>query len=493
MIWTIVRTSWRRLKNNRSELILTFVVPIIFFSIFAVIFGSRDSSSTTPKIRVAMATHGNSQPLTATVEQIVRDIAVDLQAQPALRFSHQEAEGEMKELTALTRAEVEELVKRGMISAAIVLQVQPSGQSISEVEILSDSYDQVASQVLSSLVQRSVYKSLSPKPPAGIPSQEVNPSTQRGTNTLTESRISAPEMSPAYDNPMTATGSPQVLSVQKPTFAQSSSIDSSAIVEQSSVDAPSFGASPQRIVQTESRVPSRGALETGSVANMSLSASTGTAQLPPITTVDVLGGEKTNPTIAMYAAGIAVMFLLFSATSNSGSLLEEKENSTLDRLLCSQLNMDQLLMGKWLFLTLLGCSQLFLMFLWGSIVFHIEVLRNWQGAVAMSVVTAGAASSFALLLATLCSSRTQLSWISTIVILSMSALGGSMIPRYLMSETIQNIGLITFNAWALDGFNKVFWRELPLEQIGLELGVLASCAGLFIVLARLFAVRWERT
>ena len=111
----------------------------------------------------------------------------------------------------------------------------------------------------------------------------------------------------------------------------------------------------------------------------------------------------------------------------------------------------------------------------------------------MTLVTAGASSSFALLLASLCKSRMQLGWISTIVILSMSALGGSMVPRYLMSETIQKVGLCTFNAWALEGFNKVFWRELPLDQIGSELGVLTGCGALFIVLARVFAIRWERT
>jgi ABC-2 type transport system permease protein len=208
--------------------------------------------------------------------------------------------------------------------------------------------------------------------------------------------------------------------------------------------------------------------------------------MPTIESVDLIGGTKTNPVIAMYAAGIAVMFLLFSATTASGSLLEERENSTLDRLLCSRLTMDQLLLGKWAFLTAVGCIQMFLMFLWGSLVFRIELWRHFDGFVAMTLVTAGAASSFALLLASLCKSRTQLGWLSTIVILSMSALGGSMVPRYL-------IGLATFNAWALEGFNKVFWRELSLEEIGLELGVLTGCAAVFIVLARLFAVRWERS
>ena len=63
------------------------------------------------------------------------------------------------------------------------------------------------------------------------------------------------------------------------------------------------------------------------------------------------------------------------------------------------------------------------------------------------------------MLATLARTRAQLSGMSTIIILTMSALGGSMFPRFLMSETMQKIGLLTFNAWALDGYLKVFWRN----------------------------------
>ncbi len=79
----------------------------------------------------------------------------------------------------------------------------------------------------------------------------------------------------------------------------------------------------------------------------------------------------------------------------------------------------------------------------------------------MTAVTAGAASSFALTLAALCRSRAQLNAVAVILILSMSALGGSMVPRYVMSETMQQFGKVTFNAWALDGYIKVFWRTSP--------------------------------
>jgi ABC-2 type transport system permease protein len=73
----------------------------------------------------------------------------------------------------------------------------------------------------------------------------------------------------------------------------------------------------------------------------------------------------------------------------------------------------------------------------------------------------------------------------------MSALGGSMVPRYLMSDGLQRCGLFTFNAWALDGYNKVFWRELPVSALAPQLFVLLLSGFVFLLLARLLAVRWE--
>jgi ABC-2 type transport system permease protein len=94
-------------------------------------------------------------------------------------------------------------------------------------------------------------------------------------------------------------------------------------------------------------------------------------------------------------------------------------------------------------------------------------------------------------LATLARSRAQLSGLSTILILTMSALGGSMFPRFLMSETMQKFGLVTFNGWALDGYLKVFWRDAPLWQLWPQVLVLVVLAMAFLGVARLLARRWE--
>ena len=48
MIFNIVRTALIALRRDRASLALSFILPIVFFSIFAVIFGGQHDS--TPKI-----------------------------------------------------------------------------------------------------------------------------------------------------------------------------------------------------------------------------------------------------------------------------------------------------------------------------------------------------------------------------------------------------------------------------------------------------------
>jgi ABC-2 type transport system permease protein len=79
----------------------------------------------------------------------------------------------------------------------------------------------------------------------------------------------------------------------------------------------------------------------------------------------------------------------------------------------------------------------------------------------------------------------------TNVVGELSALGGSMFPRFLMSEGMQRLGLLTFNAWALDGYLKVFWREAPLLELWPQVAVLVALTLAFLAAARLLARRWE--
>jgi ABC-type multidrug transport system permease subunit len=75
----------------------------------------------------------------------------------------------------------------------------------------------------------------------------------------------------------------------------------------------------------------------------------------------------------------------------------------------------------------------------------------------------------------------------------MSALGGSMIPLFIMPAILQKMAVLSINYWAIQGFYDLFWRQLPLAQIMPEMLVLVI-SGLLISLVsvRLFKSRIMR-
>lgn len=60
-----------------------------------------------------------------------------------------------------------------------------------------------------------------------------------------------------------------------------------------------------------------------------------------------------------------------------------------------------------------------------------------------------------------------------------------------MSETMQKIGLLTFNGWAIDGYLKLFWRDVPLWQLWPQVLVLCGLTVVFLAAARALGRRWE--
>jgi len=169
----------------------------------------------------------------------------------------------------------------------------------------------------------------------------------------------------------------------------------------------------------------------------------------------------------------------------------EQDSGTLDRILSSHVTMTTLLAGKLTFNTLLAFSQLVVMFLWGWAVFHLDFFQHIPGFIVMGLCTAFAVASFGMLLASICRTRAQLGALSTLLIMIMSSVGGSMFPRYLMPEAVQKAGLFTINAWAIDGFTKVFWRDMPVSALGPQVGVLLATGLVLFLIARRIARRWE--
>jgi ABC-2 type transport system permease protein len=417
MIAPVLRVSWLALVRDRWALVLSFLVPVAFFSILALVFGGVGRERL-PTVRVAVADEDRSVPSALLIGALERE--------PGLAVVRLGSKG-----APATREDARQAVRTGDVPAAVVV---PAGfgerftrfpADTLTVEVLSDSTaDPVAHHVVSGLLQRALVLAAPDRLVRGLAdwvADEAGPLTPAQRELVDEIARSV-----------------------------------AAVDDDASVRSPA----PFRVVMTD---------------------------------VQAVRGREGRNAVSYYAAAIGVMFLLFTMTTAMRGLITEQETGTLERLLCSELTMGTLLAARWLFATALGCAQLGVMFLWGWAVFGVDVFGGGRlpGMVAMTVAAAAAAATVGVVLGAACRTQAQLQGLATVVILLMSALGGSMVPRYLMPEAMQRAGLVTFNAWAVRGYEKVLWHDAPPAALWPELAVLGGMTVAGLALARRLAHRWE--
>ena len=427
MILPIVRTALVSLRRDRAALALAFMLPVGFFTIFAVIFGGMHD--TTPKITVILVDEDHSAASRQLAQGLQRETSLTVLLRPA-----------SKEKTAqpdYNAATAEAAVKAGDAPVALVI---PKGfgqhpiafgpsETATQIQLLNDASDMIAPQVVSGLLQKAAMTSM----PVPMAEQGIK-YTDRYIGGLT----------------------PQQRKTMESNLDDLRKRQSSGSLNTSASSAGGFS---NGIVSVHARA--------------------------------VVGEDKKSPTVSYYAAAVGVMFLLFTASGSAGALLDEAESGTLDRVLSSRVTMTSLLAGKLTYNTLLAFTQLTVMFVWASAVFHVDLAGHIPGFIVMGLSTAVAVAAFGMLLASMCHTRAQLGAISTLLILAMSSIGGSMFPRYLMPETMQKAGMFTINAWAIEGFTKVFWRDLPVAALWPQVSVLLGVGIVLFLVARRIARRWE--
>lgn len=202
----------------------------------------------------------------------------------------------------------------------------------------------------------------------------------------------------------------------------------------------------------------------------------------------VIGGESVN--LVAYSAGaVAFMFLLFASVHGAVSLLEEEESGILDRVLAGPGGIGVLVDGKFLYVVGQGLVQVTVIFSVAWFVYGVDLPGHIGPWLVISLTASVACAGLAMLLATLCQTRRQAQTVANTVILVLSALGGSMVPRFLMPEVLQDLGWLTPNTWALEAYSGIFWRGESLTAVLLPVGLLAATGIGGWLLARALAHR----
>lgn len=149
------------------------------------------------------------------------------------------------------------------------------------------------------------------------------------------------------------------------------------------------------------------------------------------------------------ATGLMVMFSVFAISLAGNSILVERTWRTWDRLRVSRAPAVELLIGKTLPIFLVMVLQQTILLVYGCLAIGLPVPSEpWWVALAI-VVWAFALLAIGAALATLVRSHGELSVISDVGALTLSSLGGALVPLSIMPEWAQIAGHASPGYWAL--------------------------------------------
>ncbi|MCB0119620.1 MAG: ABC transporter permease [Anaerolineales bacterium] len=163
------------------------------------------------------------------------------------------------------------------------------------------------------------------------------------------------------------------------------------------------------------------------------------------------GEELDFDILAYLAPGMALMFLMFTVSYGGRSILAEKAQGTLPRLLVSPTNSMQILGGKVFGIFLTGVVQMLILIGGTSLLFQLK-WGDSLGVIVLVLAAVFSATGWGMIITALARTPAQVGSVGSAMMLIFGILGGSFISLEQMPPLIQTISRITPNSWALDGF-----------------------------------------
>lgn len=203
--------------------------------------------------------------------------------------------------------------------------------------------------------------------------------------------------------------------------------------------------------------------------------------------VETIGGTGRPSSVQQNVPAWLIFGMFFVVMPISSLFIVERRDGTLARLVSQRVPFSMLLLGKVGPYFVINLAQAALMLLAGRTLvpwFGGETLAlpaRWDLLIAVTACTSLAAIGWGLFVAV--SSRTleQATLIGGVGNILAAAVGGIMVPRFVMPAGMQKLSEVSPMAWALDGFHAVILRQGGAADIA------APCAKLLALAAVLLA------
>ena len=181
--------------------------------------------------------------------------------------------------------------------------------------------------------------------------------------------------------------------------------------------------------------------------------------------------------------GYLVMFVFFAAAMGAQEIARERENNTLERLASQGVKRQAIIAGKVLASIYRGLMQLAVLWIVGILGFGLDLGVSPATVVVVSLLMVAASSAFAVMLASLVTTRRGVDSAAVLVSLILAPIGGSWWPLFIMPEWMQALARLTPHGWANQAFNKLMLFGATAGDVVAEMVALLAFAMVFLVIS----------
>jgi ABC-2 type transport system permease protein len=187
--------------------------------------------------------------------------------------------------------------------------------------------------------------------------------------------------------------------------------------------------------------------------------------------------------------------MFFIVIPLAGTLIRERQQGTLTRLMTMPVSSSSLLLGKVFAYVTICLVQFGLMLLVGRFMLPLlgtpvlELGSAPLALLAVAVSAALAACGYGILVGVLARSYEQASTFGAVSVVIAAALGGVMVPVYMMPRVMQQLSVVSPLGWGLDAFLDIFVRNGNLLSVTPQ--IVALC-GFFLACSLCAALVFRR-
>jgi ABC-2 type transport system permease protein len=199
----------------------------------------------------------------------------------------------------------------------------------------------------------------------------------------------------------------------------------------------------------------------------------------------VAGADEVQPwdPITYYIPSFTVAFAFFLVGQMASTLLLEKEEGTLRRILSSPMSPASIIAGKMLAFGVVVFLQVIVLFTVGYALFKMPLGQSPLPLLLLTLALALASTSLGMLVGALCRNSKQADRLGMILGFILLVLGGSIFPLFRSEGLMGILSRLTPNAWAIEGYMGLVADDWTLLQTAPNILAVLAFAVVFFGIA----------